>query len=45
MSNKFSIKYSIDNSNPKSIYYKDFDDKTKSLFDTYKLDLKSIENL
>lgn len=43
MSNKFSIK---DNNNKsKNLYYKDFDDKTKSLFDTYLLDLKTIENL
>ena len=41
--NKFSIKDS--NNKSKNLYYKDFDDKTKSLFDTYLLDLKTIENL
>jgi hypothetical protein len=43
MSNKYGVK--IDNSDEHELYYKDFDNKKKSLFDNSILDLKTIDNL
>lgn len=43
MNNVYGIKLNNDSDN--ETYYKDFDNKKKSQFDTYRLDLKTIDGL